>query len=65
MSAETYKNAAVYVDNWEGANKELAGLLQFGAEMKAEIGDVILGNVHNGSKDRSIFQSLGNDNNTK
>ncbi|ENN70570.1 hypothetical protein D910_01876 [Dendroctonus ponderosae] len=59
LSAETYKNAAVYVDSWEGANKELTGLLEFGAEMKAEIGDVILGNVQSGNKDRSIFQSLG------
>lgn len=60
LDEETYKHAQVYVDNWPGANEELKQLKSFGADMKAEVGEVILGNSPKpGREQLTVFQSLG------
>ncbi|CAG9767327.1 unnamed protein product [Ceutorhynchus assimilis] len=60
LDREIYKHSEVYVDNWPGANAELGELTGFGANMKAEVGEVILGKIAGpDGKQISVFQSLG------
>ncbi|XP_050298388.1 ketimine reductase mu-crystallin isoform X2 [Anthonomus grandis grandis] len=60
LDEETYKNSQVFVDSWEGANKELTELKAIGTDLKAEVGEVILGKVSLPVKDKiTVFQSLG------
>lgn len=60
LEEEIYRNAQVYVDSWNGAKKELKKLKEYGADMKAEVGEVILGKVSKPAKEKvTIFQSLG------
>ncbi|CAH1100823.1 unnamed protein product [Psylliodes chrysocephalus] len=55
-----YFNADVYIDHWEGAKTELAGLEKIGIQFKAEVGKVILNQVKTEDPNRiTIFQSLG------
>lgn len=62
LDERIYREADIYVDHFESANRELAGLLDMGIKFSAEIGQLIskercLKNSDNNKI--TIFQSLG------
>ncbi|KAG5877036.1 hypothetical protein JTB14_006517 [Gonioctena quinquepunctata] len=60
LEEKLYFESDVYIDHWEGAKKELAGLESAGVKFKGEIGGVIRGDFKTNDQDRiTIFQSLG------
>lgn len=60
LDEATYEHADVYVDNWVSVNIELAKLKEREIDMKAEIGEVLLGKApHPNAEQLTVFQSLG------
>lgn len=59
LDHKIYLNADIYIDNWTGAKKELAGLENMGVRFKGEIGNVITGDLLTRPNRISVFQSLG------
>lgn len=60
LSAELMNNSVVYVDSFLSANKESGDVIKSGAQIYAEIGEVILGNKKAEITTRTVFKSLGN-----
>lgn len=60
LEEKIYREALIYIDHKESAEKELAGLLNIGLKFAGEIGQLITEEIRPGSADKiSIFQSLG------
>ncbi|XP_046658134.1 ketimine reductase mu-crystallin-like isoform X1 [Daphnia pulicaria] len=59
LSAELMNNSVVYVDSFLSANKESGDVIKSGAQIYAEIGEVILGNKKAEITTRTVFKSLG------
>lgn len=60
LSAELMNNSVVYVDSFLSANKESGDVIKSGAQIYAEIGEIILGNKKAEITTRTVFKSLGN-----
>lgn len=62
LDERIYREADIYVDHFESANRELAGLLNIGLKFVGEIGQLIAGEHRLGNADKNkitIFHSLG------
>lgn len=62
LEEKIYREADIYVDHFESANKELAGLLNMGIKFAGEIGQLISGGLQLENVDSgkiTVFQSLG------
>ncbi|XP_075544305.1 ketimine reductase mu-crystallin isoform X3 [Dermacentor variabilis] len=59
LSEELMRQAVVYVDSTEGARAESGDVIISGADIFAEIGEVVLGAKENRRSDTTVFKSLG------
>lgn len=60
LEEQIYRQAAIFVDHLESANKELIGLLNGGIRFFGEIGQVITGELEAVDTNVvTVFQSLG------
>nr|XP_050038813.1 ketimine reductase mu-crystallin-like [Dermacentor andersoni] len=59
LSEELMRQAVVYVDSTEGARTESGDVIISGADIFAEIGEVVLGAKENRRSDTTVFKSLG------
>ncbi|XP_074030641.1 ketimine reductase mu-crystallin [Leptinotarsa decemlineata] len=60
VQEKLYFQSDVYIDHWEGAKTELAGLEKAGVKFKGEVGGVIRGDIKTEDENKiTIFQSLG------
>lgn len=59
LSGELMRQSVVYVDSAEAARVESGDVILSGAEVFAEIGQVVLGTKENRRADTTVFKSLG------
>nr|XP_037268715.1 LOW QUALITY PROTEIN: ketimine reductase mu-crystallin-like [Rhipicephalus microplus] len=59
LSVELMRQAVVYVDSTEGAVTESGDVIISGADIYAEIGEVVLGTKDSRRSDTTVFKSLG------
>lgn len=59
LSVELMRQAVVYVDSTEGARTESGDVIISGADIYAEIGEVVLGTKQSRRSDTTVFKSLG------
>lgn len=59
LSSELMLGSVVYVDSREAALCESGDILKSGAEIYAEIGEVVLGSKENRRQETTVFKSLG------
>ncbi|XP_040354909.1 ketimine reductase mu-crystallin isoform X1 [Ixodes scapularis] len=59
LSSDVMLKSVVYVDSVEGALSESGDIVQSGARIYAEIGEVVLGTKENHRNEMTVFKSLG------